>query len=240
MFSKKNNEEPDQPVKNRSIEEIQAENEILFKELTNKNKDYFVQLDRRLDELAYDTNKKTLVLNQMFIDTIDFQKDAITARRMYGTVTERADKILGLSPEFLEGQPAESPSWMLYMDGALLLGGLFSVINGFGAWRSLSIGAVNNLNLVQFILNFALGGLVAMALTKYRPQPGKTEGMLKYTAVTITAIFAFVLVMTAADYIVPSVINPILPPLLVIGIGVGALVLRWYLKKKLNIVGTLF
>lgn len=238
MLSKKNNEEANQPIKN--TEEIKQENKVLFSKLTNKNKDYFIQLERRLDDLAYDSSKKTLVLNQMLKDTMGFQAEAITARKMYGTVTERAEKILGLNPALSEGELEESPNWMLYMDGALLLGGMFSIINGFGTWRSLKIGAVNNLNLVQFILNFALGGLVAMVLNKYKPQPGKTEGMLKYTGVTVASIFAFVFVMSAADFIVPSVLNPILPPLLVVGVGAGALALRWYLKKKLNIIGTLF
>lgn len=240
MFNKKDESQQESFVEGNHLETIEKENEELFLKLTNKNQDYFVQLDRRLEELSFDPKQKTIVLNQMFLETIDFQEDAITARRMYGTVTEQADKIVGLDPQLLEGEVEDSPAWMIYMDGALLLGGMFSIINGFGAWRSLTVGSATSLSLVQLIMNFALGGFVAMALNKYKPKPGKTEGMLKYTAVTIVSIFSFVLLMGLAQFLVPSIINPQLPPLMVMAIGVIGLLLKWYLKKELNIKGTLF
>lgn len=240
MFNKKDESQKEITNEEEHLEVTEKENERLFQKLTNKNQDYFVQLDRRLNELSYDPEQKIIVLNQMFRETIDFQEDAITARRRYGTVTERADKIVGSDPQRLEGDTEDSPSWMIYMDGALLLGGLFSLINGFGAWRSLTAGPGTSLSLVQLIMNFALGGFVAMALNKYKPKPGKTEGMLKYTAVTIGSIFSFVLLMGLSQYLVPAAINPNLPPVMVMIIGVVGLALKWYLKKELNIKGTLF
>lgn len=222
-------------------EEIKKENEALFLELTNKNQDYFVQLDRRLENLSYEESKKDMILNRMLLETIEFQEDAITARKMYGRVTERADQILGIDPNSLTKENKDSSSnKLLYLDGALLLGGMFSVVNGFSAWRSIGINDARSLSLVQVILNFVLGGLVAMALTKYKPEPGQTKGMLKYVGVTVGAMLLFVFAMTFADTITPSIINPILPPLLVIATGVIAIALRMYLKKKLNIKGTLF
>ena len=240
MFNNKDENQKESSIEENNLETIEKENEKLFLQLTNKNQDYFVQLDRRLDKLTFDPKQKTIILNQMFLETIDFQEDAITARRRYGTVTEQVDKIMGLDPQFLEGEVEDSPTWMIYMDGALLLGGMFSIINGFGAWRSLTTGSATSLSLVQLIMNFALGGLVALALNKYKPKPGTTEGMLKYTAVTIVSIFSFVLLMGLAQFLVPSVINPQLPPLMVMAIGVIGLLLKWYLKKELNIKGTLF
>lgn len=227
-------------TENRDPEEIKKENKSLFEKLTNKNQDYFVQLSRRLDELSYDKENKIIVLNQMIRETIDFQEDAITARKMYGTVTESANQVLGLDPELLGEEEEKSPTKLLYLDGALLLGGIFSVVNGFSAWQSIGVDGNRSLNLIQLIMNFILGGFVALALTKYRPEPGKTKGMMKYIGVTVGAMMLFVFLITLAETIAPSIINPEIPPLLVVGIGIVAIGLKWYLKKKLDIQGTLF
>lgn len=238
MFSKKESEEETQPIGEKSTEAIKEENEHLFSKLTNKNQDYFVQLDRRLDKEASDPHKKLIILNQMMNETVDFQEDAITARRRYGTVTERVEEIHSLDPTLLEGEPEESPAWMRYMNGALFLGGLFNLITGLGAMRS--AGTVNDLTLFQFILNFLLGGFVAMVLTRYRPERGKTKGFLKYTAVTVAVVFVFVFIMNLVDYLVPTGLNPGIAPTIVTASGLIALALSWYLKEKLNIIGTLF
>lgn len=239
MFNKKDKNE-EELVVTKDPKEIEKENETLFLKLTNKNQDYFVQLDRRLDELSYEGNKKIVVLNQMILETIGFQEDAITARKMYGTVTERSEKILDLDPQILGQKKESSANWMLYMDGALLLGGMFSIVNGFSAWRSLGTNGGTSLSLIQIIMNFVLGGIVAMALTKYKPEPGQTKGMLKYTGVTIAAMLLFVLLMTSAELLTPSVMNPKIPPIFVMVTGAIAIALRWYLKKELDIKGTLF
>ncbi len=236
MFNSNKKGNNEEITKTTEIERFQIENEKLFSQLTNKNTDYFFQLEGRLDELGYDPTKKVVVLNQMLHETVEFQEDAITARRKYGTVTERADEIMGITLSMLTGEPEISPDWMLYMDGALLLGGLFSIVNGASAWRSADM----NLSLVQLIMNFVLGGLVVLVLIKFRPEKGQMKGMLRYTFVTILVMLVWVFLMTFVEVIAPSVINPNLPELFVIGVGVAGLALRWYLKSKLDIRGTLF
>lgn len=233
----KNTNENDEIVDGRTqLEKAKEENEELYAKLTNKNRDYMFQLDRRLDELGYDQNKKVVVINQMLNETVEFQAEAITARRMYGTVTERTDKILGLDVEMLEEQKEQSPTWMRYMDGALLLGGLFTVVNGLGAWRS----PEETIGLLQLLMNFLLGGLAVLALTKYRPTPGEKKGMFKYVLATTGVMFVWVFAMSFTKLLAPSFINPILPPAVVIGVGVIGVLVRWYLKQKWDIQGTLF
>lgn len=239
MFSQKDEDEKEELKATSHPKEIKKENKILFKKLTNKNQDYFVQLNRRLEELSYDEDKKIVVLNQMISETIDFQEDAITARKMYGTVTDRADKVREIDPEVSEEAKKSSSNNLLYLDGALLLGGMFSIINGFTAWRSIGANADRNLSLIQLIMNFLLGGVIALALVKYRPEPGKTKGMLKYIGVTVGSMMLFLFAMALAEIIIPSAINPEVPSLLAMAIGIIALGLKWYLKKKLDIKGTL-
>lgn len=239
MFNQKDNEKKEELATNHEIKEIEEENKKLFLKLTNKNQDYFVQLNRHLDELDCEKEKKIVVLNEMILETIDFQEEAITARKMYGTVSERAEKILVLDSKLLGKERATSSNKMLYMDGALLLGGMLTVVNGFFAWRSLNMNETGNLNLVQLVMNFVLGGMVALVLTKYKPIPGKSKGIIKYIGATLGAMILFVFIMVLAEMITPSFINLKIPPLLFISIGLIAIALRQYLKKKFDIKGTL-
>lgn len=233
--NKKENEETEVVEDSRTkLERAEAENKELYPKLTNKNRDYIFQLDRRLDELGYDYEKKTIVINQMLNETVEFQEDAITARRMYGTVTERANKILGLDVKTQDEK--QSPTWMRYMDGALILGGLFGVVNGLSAWRT----AEMDVTLIQVIMNYLLGGLAVLVLTKYRPRPGQTKGMFKYIAATVGVMLVWVLWMSFVQLLTPAMLNPIMPPLFVAGLGVASIILRAYLKRKLDIQGTLF
>ncbi len=233
MFSKNKKNEKEDLVATRDLEK---ENNELYSKLTNKNQDYFFQLDSRLDELSYEPSKKEVVFNQMLQETTKFQKDSITAGRFYGTVTKRADKILGLDVDSFESESETSPPLHLYLDGALLLGGVFSVVNGISAWRSPEV----NVNLLQLIMNFLLGGLVVFSLIKYRPEPGQTKGMFKYILATVITMVAWIFVMTFIEMLPPSIINPILPNIIVVGVGLVGVLTRFYLKKKLNIKGTIF
>lgn len=233
MFNKDKKDETE-PMENSDLEQ---ENQELYAQLTNKNKDYFFQLNNRLEELSYDPDKKIAILNHMLQETVEFQVDAITARKMYGTVTERADQIiLGIHPNHLESDSEMSPKKLLYLDGALLFGGMFSIITG------LSAGSSNTppVSLFQLIMNFALGGLVVLILLKYRPDPNQNKGFFKYTLVTVSTIMAWIFAMTFIEMLVPSIINPALPRSLVMGIGALGILARWYFKKKFDIKGTIF
>jgi len=219
-----------------NLEETQKENEELYEKLTNKNQDYMFQLNSRLEELEYDPVKKTYIFNDMLHEMITAQESSIPGKRIYGTVTEQADNILGKDVEIPEAEKEKSPLWMRYMDGALLLGGLFSIVNGIGALQE----GGEPVGIFQILLNFLFGGLAVLALTKYAPKPGETKGMFKYIAATIGVMFAWVFALTGALLIIPDVINPIIPGGVVIGIGAVSLVAKWYLKRKLGIEGTLF
>lgn len=222
--------------KQLSFEEVINENTKLHEQLTNKNKDYIFQINTRLDEIDYDQQKKEYVLNEMFHELIKGQKESMTACRIYGTPTERVEVILGNKVDVSEGPQERSPQWMLYIDGALLLGGLFSLINGVGTLRDPD----TTVGLVQIILNFLLGGLAMLVLTKYSPKPGKTKGMLKYILATVSVMFFWILMITLTLTALPDAFNPAVPGQIIIGIGVISLVVKWYVKKKLNIQGTLF
>src|SRR5690625_2290511 len=146
-----------------SLEETKAENQELYQQLTNKNEQYIFQLNGRLKELGYDPVAKEYVLNEMLHEIIEAQHSHIPAKKIYGTVMEQADNIVGKDYDVPEGDQEKSPTWMIYLDGALLLGGLFSIVNGIGAYQDPSA----NVGLVQILMNLLFVGLAVFTLNKY-------------------------------------------------------------------------
>lgn len=230
-MSKKN-----ENVEQLSLEETKAQNQELYKQLTNKNEQYIFQLNSRLDDMDYDPIAKEYVINEMLHEIIEGQKSHIPARKIYGTVTEQANNIVGKDFDIPEGEQEKSPTWMIYMDGALLLGGLFSIVNGIGAYQD----PTANVGLVQILMNFLLGGLAVLTLTKYSPRQGQTKGMLKYILATVSIMLVWVIAITLILFLLPDILNPSLPPFVIITIGIVSLLAKWYLKKELDIKGTLF
>lgn len=233
MFNRKKKDEPAE--KPKTFDDIREENQELYKELTNKNKDYMFQLNSRLDELDYDTNKKEYVFNEMLHEIISAQEVHMPARKIYGTVTEQADNVLGKNVEMHEDEE-RSPTWQIYVDGALLMGGLFGIVNGVSAWNNPEAAV----GLLQIIMNFLLGGLAILVLTKYMPKPGQSKGLLKYIGATAGVMLFWVLTLTFVLAAMPRVLNPAVPGPIILAISAIALIGRWLFKRKYNVKGSFF
>lgn len=219
------------------IETMHHENEALKTKLTNKNNDYIFSLEKKLEELSIPEHERIVALNEMLHELMDLQAESITARRHYGTVGERAE-IIAEQKVNLHKEEETSPKWLVYLDGALLLGGLFAAINGIGMLTTEEAG--RHFGIFHLITNFIFGGFAMMVLTKYAPKPGKKGGMFQYILATIGVMMAWFIVGGFLLYLIPPEYNPALPPLVMIAIGIGAIALKIYLKNTLDIKGTLF
>lgn len=233
MFNRKKKEQPEENTK--SLDEVKKENQELYQELTNKNKDYMFQLNSRLDELDYNSNWKELVFNEMLQEIIAAQATHITARKLYGTVTEQADNIVGKKVQSGEDE-VRSPNWQIFIDGALLMGGLFGIVFGISSWNN----PENSIGLLQFLMNFILGGVSIVVLTKYMPKPGETKGFLKYMGATVVVILFWVLFLSVVLTVLPNLLNPALPAVVVLGLSALSLLGRWFFKRKYNVKGSFF
>lgn len=223
--------------KPKTFDEIKTENEVLYQQLTKKNQNYLFQLNSQLENLDYDQKKKAYVFNNMLHEIIAGQAVSLTARKIYGKVTDQVDNILGKNVN-MNGEDGErSPDKLIYLDGALLMGGLFNLINGLSAMRTDAVEA--QVGLLQVILNFVLGGLAIMLLTRFVPKPGEKKGFLKYGGATVLVIVSWVTLM-ALLLTVLRPINPIMPAPLVLLIGAAGIAAKFYFKKKLDIKGTIF
>lgn len=219
----------------KTLDEIKTENEALYTQLTNKNQNYMFQLNSQLEALDYDETKKAYVFNNMYGEIIAAQASSITARKIYGTVSDQADNILGKKVNVNGEDGEKSSDKLIYLDGALLMGGFFNVLQGFTAMRSM--GA--QVGIIQVILNFILGGLAIMLLTRFVPKPGQKKGLLKYAGATMVVIVSWTLLMAMLITVLRP-LNLIVPGALVLVIGLAGIAAKWYFKKKFDIKGTLF
>lgn len=219
-----------------TVEDKKRENDALSEQLTNKNKEYMVKLNRKLDEAGFAEDNKIMVFNEMLKNIVSQQPNHITARKLYGTVTDQA-RYLTETAQGEITEPAErSEWWKIYLDGALLLGGMFAVITGI----SYFIGDQEaGLGLITMILNFLLGGVAVMVITKYAPQPGVKGGFIKYIVATTLTMLLWILLMAFGTAMLPQSLNPLIPGSYTLVIGVLAFAAKWYLKKTLKIQGTL-
>ncbi len=234
---RKKNEPVEQDI-TQTIEHKREENERLFDQLTSKNKEYMVKLNRQLDEGGMTEERKTAIYNDMLKTIVEQQANHLTARKIYGTTTDQAIYLLEGKGKGIgqEEQVVQSEPWKIYLDGSLLLGGMFALITGVSY---LFGNETAGLGLITLILNFLLSGLAIMVITKYAPQPGVKGGFLKYVLATTLTMIAWIIVMSFGTVLFPASLNIFIPGLYTLIIGIAAFGLRWYLKKKLNIQGTL-
>lgn len=233
MSKKKNVVEQDNQV---DYDLKEKENTALFEQLTNKNQEYMVKLNRRLEEANIEKDRKTLIFNEMLTHIVAEQANHHTARSLYGTVTDQARFLIEGKRGMVEQPVERSESWKLWLDGALLLGGMFAVITGISF---LTGNEQAGLGLITLLLNFILGGFAVMIITKYAPRPGVKGGFIKYILATTLTMAVWIMLMAFGTALIPPALNPLIPGPYTMAIGLIAFLAKWYLKKKLDIKGTL-
>ena len=213
----------------------------MYRQLTNKNAEYFTKLQRSLLKEDVDSEAVHQRLNVMMRESIDKQAEGYTARRLYGTVTERAQLILyGPSEEDKAADPIElSPDWQLYVDGALLVGGVFAILSGISEYWSGTEGS-SQLGLISMIANFLIGGLVMLAISKTAPRPGQKNNYWKYFGASIGSIALWALIAALINLFIPDSINIPIPPIVSIPVGVLAIGSKWWFKRRYEVVGGIF
>lgn len=223
---------------NDQVDYVAKENEntALFEQLTNKNQEYMIKLNRRLEDANMDKERKTLIFNDMLKHIVAEQPNHVTARTLYGTATDQARFLIEGKQGVVDKPEERSESWKLWLDGALLLGGMFAIITGISFFTG---NEEAGLGLITLLLNFILGGFAVMIITKYAPRPGVKGGFIKYILATTLTMVVWIMLMAFGTALIPPAINPLIPGPYTMAIGLLAFLAKWYLKKKLNIKGTL-
>lgn len=215
------------------------ENSVLFQKLTKKNEQYMLSLNKTLIEKNMSETKKEDIFNEMLQKLVERQKSGETARQLYGTVTECANQLID-QPEKVQTGPSEN--WKIALDGGLMIGGLFSLITGLSGLFSNVEETASALGIITTLLNFIVGGLVILWISKNMPdrKNPKKGGMFRYILVSTIGMLSLMVVMTGSMMVIPSAVNVPINAIGNIVVGVLAFVAKYFAKRKLNIRGGLF
>lgn len=211
-----------------------TENVELYKQLNKRNQQYMYDFDRALQEKNIAVEKSDAVKFEMMNALIKAQKKGITARQMYGTVSQQVNHVVS-GPKQDLSKP--SSDFHLFVDGGLMLGSIFMIISGFTPQQRLGI--------MSLVLNFLFAGLAMLIITKASPKYiGTTDVknkrfLIRYIGSTILGMLIWMVGMMVIQFI-PEAINPVLDGTVYIVLGLVTLALRFYIKKAWNIRGTLF
>ncbi|UUV98412.1 DUF1129 domain-containing protein [Vagococcus luciliae] len=225
---------------NEELQQKVAENRELEKQLTKKNNQFMFDLNKLLDDgVVIDERQKIEALNTMLKALVEGQKTGITAKQLYGTPTEAV--------VFVTTKPATPPKTnfaSMWLDNSLLLFTFLAVMTG--VLTMISKTPQPTQGILSIIIGAMSGGLSFYLIYRYiyiYDMPGadksKRPGVWKTGGIMALCFIPWLMIFSLSAFI-PRAINPSLDPVITIVLGAAAFGVRYLLKKKYNIQGSLF
>lgn len=226
-------------MESEQLREIVKENNSLEEKLTKRNQQYIFDLKKSLEAANLSEEEKVKALHDILPTLVSEQKGGKTARQLFGTVSERTEAIINKPAEAkVNAKPV-----LMWLDNALLLLGLLSIM--IAITGLFSRGTVPAYGISTLVFGSAVGGWIFYLMYKYIYQyeypgadrskkPGMGKTLLILGGTTLIWVLSF-----SATTLLPPVMNPLLDPIIIVIIGAAALALRYYLKKKYGILGSL-
>ena len=219
----------------QNVQQEKVSVEQLKAALTNKNEQYIYQLERGLKESGFDEAQIEKELSVILPKIVEKQKAGVTARQLFGTVTECIQSVVS-GPA--KDPNAKSPDWQIVLDGGLLVGGLLALVTGVMLMLN---SEAQPMGLFTLLINFIAGAFVMPVISKNAPKfdnPKGQRGYIRYLVVSTVAMIAWLILVVLSQQYIPSVINLVMSYEWYLLIGAAALFGKFYLKKNLNIVGS--
>lgn len=240
----------DRTESSQTLESVPSQSSLLagvsqatFEQLTKKNQAYLLSVEKQLDDEVKETSTLKAVFNELATTLIQGQKTGQTAKHLYGTPTECAAIIKEQHfPKAAAVDNTPSSSKVIALDGALLLGSIYVIMTGLSLLTAKN-PTINGIGLLTIIVNYISAGFAMLLIAKNLPnvhaEKGK-KGYVKYFAMATLAMFIWVVAVSVTTAVTPVIINPLLPPVVLVVLGAITLTVRFILKKKLNIKGGIF
>ena len=214
-----------------------AQNRELEPQLTKRNQQYIFDLKKSLEAANLSEAEMATALNEILPVLVKEQKGGKTARQLFGTVSERTEAILAKPEPKKETKPL-----LMWADNAMFIFGLFAVMLGLMRLFTKNSGQ-HTYGLLTLIIASLFGGYAFYLMYKYiyqyeRPGADKSKRpkLWKTMLILVPVFFLWILVFTVSAML-PY--NIVLDPFIQLVLGAAVFALRWYLKKKYNIEGSL-
>ena len=209
--------------------------------LTKKNQEFIHIATNQLIEDGKSDEEIQAILEEVLPTIIENQKKGLTARAVGGGGAVWAASFTEKASDAKANQEKKNDNpWLMWLDTSLLFIGIVALLNalmGFFNSATTSSGLFS-------LLALGFGGGAAMYATyhfiyRFAGKPkSERPGWKKTFLVLGLAMLGWVLLYTATAFL-PAVLNPQLPPIVMLIIGVVSLVGRYFLQKKYNILNAM-
>lgn len=209
--------------------------------LTKKNQEFIHIATNQLIEDGKSDEEIQAILEEVLPTIIENQKKGLTARALLGAPTVWAASFTEKAADAKANQEKKNDNpWLMWLDTSLLFIGIVALLNalmGFFNSATTSSGLFS-------LLALGFGGGAAMYATyhfiyRFAGKPkSERPGWKKTFLVLGLAMLGWVLLYTATAFL-PAVLNPQLPPIVMLIIGAVSLVGRYFLQKKYNILNAM-
>ncbi len=206
--------------------------------LTKKNQEFIHTATNQLIQDGKTDGEIKAILENVLPTILENQKKGLTARSLLGAPTVWAktftDTSVGKSEE------KNTNPWLMWLDTSLLFVGVVALLN---AVMTLFNSSTTTSGIFS-IIGLGLGGGAAMYVTYYfiyrhmGKDRSERPGILKSILVIGLAMLAWI-VLYSATALLPSSLNPQLPSFVLIIIGGAALLGRYFLQKKYNVLNAM-
>ncbi|AXQ77992.1 DUF1129 family protein [Streptococcus chenjunshii] len=216
----------------------------LLSQLTKKNQEFIhIATHQFTDDGKTDTEIRA-ILEEALPEILEKQEKSIPARSFLGSPTAWAASFTpqrgGQNKAGDEQQEKNTNPWLMWLDTSLLFLGIVALLNGVLMLFNSNTAATGLLSLLT--LGFGAGAVMYATYHFLYRHIGKERdqrpGRLKTFFILGAAMLAFVLVYSATA-LLPAAANPQLPWYALTLLGGAALALRFYLKRKYNILNAL-
>lgn len=209
--------------------------------LTKKNQEFIHIATNQLIKDGKTDAEVQAILDEVMPTILENQKKGVTARTLLGAPTVWAASFTEkASDKNSDKEKKNDNPWLMWLDTSLLFVGVVAILNavmGFFNSTTTSSGLIS-------LIALGFGGGAAMYATYYfiyrhiGKQKSERPGWGKTILVLGLAMLGWVLLYTATAFL-PAALNPQLPAIVMLIIGVASLVGRHFLEKKYNILNTM-
>ncbi|AND78663.1 DUF1129 domain-containing protein [Streptococcus pantholopis] len=216
----------------------------ILSQLTRKNQEFIRIAMRQLTEDGKTETETQAILKEVLPEILENQKNGIPARSFLGSPTVWAS---AFSPEkrssgstAADQQEKNTNPWLMWLDTSLLFLGIVALLNGILMLFNSNTAATGLFSLIT--LGFGAGAVMYATYHFLYRHMGKEKsqrpGRLKTFFILGAAMLAFVLIYSATA-LLPASLNPQLPWYALVVLGGVSLAVRFYLKRKYNILNAL-
>ena len=209
----------------------------IFAGLTKRNEDYLFRLNKILTQRHYDSAKKEVVLQELSLELREKQKQGLTANRLYGTPSQKADTIIAGPKK----KPQPITFWKMALDNGLMMLALFCAmyaVMGMVSPKSIKVnGGILTLVVTSVLAGVGMAFFYQMAADRRTKKKRIPFWKMLLWSVVLVVIWMAVFTGIAA---IPGVVNSALNPAVYAVLAALAFVIRYYLKKKIGLRSTPF